>query len=265
MVNKAIVLVRNPFDSIVSFWNLMAGSSHTASLPTELFTTFADLWEKFIEHETQIWIGFHKFWLEAATKKIPILLVRYEDILANRDDVTRQMIDFMGETRAPVECLVEKSRTATLYKPRNKTNEGKAEQWFPQKERDAMRSVLRERLCAFGYEKDMELDCKGVTPLIRLTGTNEAGKVSAESCSSRELQHGVYMVSGSQPESSSESDDGLEHQQAHRLLGSRPTLTSHSPPNDYHYSSILMTVVVWRHCRHLGVPLSSTTGRTRPH
>jgi hypothetical protein len=33
----------------------MAGSSHTQSLPTELFETYADIWEKFAEHEMDIW------------------------------------------------------------------------------------------------------------------------------------------------------------------------------------------------------------------
>ena len=115
-MNKAILLVRNPFDSILSFWNLMAGSSHTTSLPTELFTTYADIWAQFIEHETGIWRGFHDYWLETAAKQIPILLIRYEDILANRDVVTRQMIEFLGEKRASVDCLLENSRNATLYK-----------------------------------------------------------------------------------------------------------------------------------------------------
>ena len=94
----------------------MAGSSHTTSLPTELFITYADIWAQFIEHETGIWRGFHDYWLETAAKQIPILLIRYEDILANRDVVTRQMIEFLGEKRASVDCLLENSRNATLYK-----------------------------------------------------------------------------------------------------------------------------------------------------
>jgi hypothetical protein len=147
-------------------------------------------------YASSIRTGFHNFWLDQATKQIPILLVRYEDILANRDDVTRQMIEFMGEKRAPVECLVENSRTATLYKPRNKTKEGKAEQWFSKAARDAMRTKLKTRLCEFGYEKDMDLDCSGITPIISLLpGTNKDGKVGA-SVRSRRVASGCACFVG---------------------------------------------------------------------
>ena len=49
-ISRAVVIVRNPLDVLVSWFNLMATNVHNYTLPDETFQTFSDLWEKFVEH-----------------------------------------------------------------------------------------------------------------------------------------------------------------------------------------------------------------------
>ena len=46
---RAILLVRNPLDSIVSLFNMVCTGSHNKSIHDEDFTKFASAWDDFID------------------------------------------------------------------------------------------------------------------------------------------------------------------------------------------------------------------------
>ena len=74
------MVVRSPIDAIVSLFNLTCTRSHNNSIIDEDFITFRDIWHDFIEEEIKGWALFHDFWLKA---KIPVHIIRFEDILTN--------------------------------------------------------------------------------------------------------------------------------------------------------------------------------------
>ena len=56
-VNKAILLVRSPLDSLWSFFNMMCTQSHNKSIPEEKMMggEMKEYWEMFVRDEIETW------------------------------------------------------------------------------------------------------------------------------------------------------------------------------------------------------------------
>ena len=74
---RAILLVRNPIDSITSLFNMVCTGTHSLSILDSDFKKFAHIWVDFLQNDISVWKDFHDFWIKA---KIPVHIVRYEDI-----------------------------------------------------------------------------------------------------------------------------------------------------------------------------------------
>ena len=79
-INKCILLVRSPLDSLWSFFNMMCTQSHNQSIPEDKITTLNRIWEIFVEDEIKTWGEFHEFWTRSP-QNVPTHIVRYEDLL----------------------------------------------------------------------------------------------------------------------------------------------------------------------------------------
>ena len=184
--------MRNPFDSIVSFWNLMVAASHIDSVPASFFTDFPKIWSKFIEHELGIWLGFYEYWLQklitntnssgngSGNGALPILVLRYEDVVDRREHVVPKLAAFLdlygyfdshvaaksaGKNKG-MECLLHRTLNASFYKPRSGKTAGSGEQHFPPELRVLVRKKCAPYLCRFGYGTEMALNCSGVDSLL---------------------------------------------------------------------------------------------------
>jgi len=74
---RAVLLVRNPIDSITSLFNMVCTGTHHRSIIDSDFKKFALIWMDFLQQDISVWKDFHDFWLKA---RIPVHIVRYEDI-----------------------------------------------------------------------------------------------------------------------------------------------------------------------------------------
>lgn len=94
--SRAILLVRNPYDAIDSYWNMNATKSHTKTLTEDVYERFRDVFEALVENEIKIWNRFNRYWMEEVD--IPVLLVRFEDLIQNPvRQLTRMMCFALGE------------------------------------------------------------------------------------------------------------------------------------------------------------------------
>ena len=116
------MLVRNPLDTLVSSFNMMATASHSNSVADSDFETFKAEWEEFCRLEMELWHEFHEFWLK---QPIAIHIVRYEDILENPNEHLRSLFQFILNvpyiSGSRVEALIQKASTEARpekYKPR---------------------------------------------------------------------------------------------------------------------------------------------------
>ena len=76
--DRAILLVRNPMDCIVSLFHMVCSGSHNYSIHDDDFKKFVKYWKDFVDMEFTVWDDFHKFWMISS---VPTYVVRYEDIL----------------------------------------------------------------------------------------------------------------------------------------------------------------------------------------
>ena len=89
---RAILLVRNPLDAITSLFNMVCTGSHNRSIQDSDFSKFAPTWAEFIEQDITVWKDFHEFWVNA---KIPVHIIRYEDIVANPEPTLKGLLEFI--------------------------------------------------------------------------------------------------------------------------------------------------------------------------
>ena len=103
---QAVVVVRNPFDTIVSYFNLYSIRNHTDSVPEEVYEKFADVWNFVVEENAKYIQKFFEFWMNQS-KTIPVYFVRYEDLMLNREETLRKLLCFMLNTKSIEGTLTE--------------------------------------------------------------------------------------------------------------------------------------------------------------
>jgi len=59
-MNRVILLVRNPFNCIDSYFNMTLTGMHDRSIEESEYTRFAEQWQEVVEREAIIWRDFHK-------------------------------------------------------------------------------------------------------------------------------------------------------------------------------------------------------------
>eukprot|EP01035_Chromulina_nebulosa_P033464 gene33464-44816_t len=104
LAQRVIVLVRNPFDSIESYFNMAMTSSHNRTLSSQAFETLRTIWSEFVPNESKVWFDFYSFWLPRS-EEVPVLFVRYEDLLTDAQAQKRRIDQFMSEGRPPRKYL----------------------------------------------------------------------------------------------------------------------------------------------------------------
>ena len=94
---RVIILVRNPFDAIVSYFNMVLTQTHTKSIKRSEFVKYEEIWREFVKEEIECWKEFYRQWL--AVEETPKLVLRYEDLVQNRREAVGKMVDFMRDLR----------------------------------------------------------------------------------------------------------------------------------------------------------------------
>lgn len=82
--SRIILLVRNPFDALLSYFHMGMTNTHHKNLNTKAFQSIRHIFREFIANESKIWNDFHDFWYSAHEQlNIPMYVVRYEDLNSN--------------------------------------------------------------------------------------------------------------------------------------------------------------------------------------
>mmetsp|Transcript_38087 Transcript_38087/g.43202 ORF Transcript_38087/g.43202 Transcript_38087/m.43202 type:complete len:344 (-) Transcript_38087:1057-2088(-) len=120
----AIILVRNPFDVIDSYFNMGATASQNSSIEETEYERFASHWNNFVNEKATIWAHFHQFWLSAP---IPCYIVRYEDLKESPKATIENVFKFLTSSDDLSESGLQKNvddyfadaeRKTAIYKPR---------------------------------------------------------------------------------------------------------------------------------------------------
>ena len=89
---RGILLVRNPINAIDSYFNMQLSANHEMSLDESQYERFSEIWNEHVLTEAKVWAEFHNYWLD---QKIPLLIIRYEDLLSHRDRELGRMYRFL--------------------------------------------------------------------------------------------------------------------------------------------------------------------------
>jgi len=106
---RIILLVRNPFDAIHSYFNMGLTNTHEGRLVDDLYSSLGELWEDMARNEAKVWAKFNTHWL---TRGLPVLVLRYEDLLLHTEEMLVRLVSFLEKT--PPEAV----RASALYMAR---------------------------------------------------------------------------------------------------------------------------------------------------
>ena len=96
--------MRNPLDAVVSVFNLFSTGSHDLSVGEDTYTRFSNCWADFVDQEVAIWNDFYKWWLAS---KIPVHIVRYEDLVKKPESVLTDLMQFILNVETLKDTRVE--------------------------------------------------------------------------------------------------------------------------------------------------------------
>lgn len=93
---RVILLVRNPWDAIESYFHMGLTGTHDKALHDEELAKLTDIWNEFVPNEARVWHDFHKWWCRwIFSTKLPVHIVRYEDLIHQRERTMTQIIRFL--------------------------------------------------------------------------------------------------------------------------------------------------------------------------
>jgi hypothetical protein len=61
--SRVILLVRNPYDAIDSYWNMCCTNTHTDSVSEEIYEKYSDKFQGLAQSEMRTWTMFMRYWL----------------------------------------------------------------------------------------------------------------------------------------------------------------------------------------------------------
>ena len=152
-----------PRSAIESHFNLMMTGTHTSTITDEVRGKYDALWEKMVMKEIAVWRAFHEYWLQ---QNIPLLVIRYEDLIRNTDLVLEKVIRFvleinnMGFFRDRInQCTREDIERLGSYKPRS-GGVGKSLKRYSPELLQKMNVGIYSTMEKFGYDEMLVPDPK---------------------------------------------------------------------------------------------------------
>lgn len=113
-IKRAVLLVRNPYDAIDSYWNLNTTKSHTQTLTDAVYEQFHDKFERLVRNEIHVWMNFHKYWLGGDECKVPVLVIRFEDLIQNPAAQLERIMKFSLDCQTEELASFWKNRIASV-------------------------------------------------------------------------------------------------------------------------------------------------------
>ena len=162
--NKSIVIVRNPLESAISWLNLLATHCHSSKCPfnfEELYPTYWDWWVKYIINHINNWMMI--MITEARERRLPILFLRFEDLVMNPEPELIKIMRFLidrddlsgtNAERRIKEVLSMGEQATQTYSLKDTTRRLNANiHRYTQDQQAWVKEKMKEVLHYFGYAK----------------------------------------------------------------------------------------------------------------
>ena len=116
--NKAIILVRDPFDSILAEFNRRSGG-HTGHASQEKFSREKGrFWKDFMRGKAKDWEDMNTDWI--INFQGPLLVIMYSDLIEKVEEQLRKILSFLSVsvTKEEMECAMK--RKEGIYRRKKK-------------------------------------------------------------------------------------------------------------------------------------------------
>jgi len=126
------------------------------------YARFADRWDGMLRNEIDVWMKFHRYWTSKVD--IPIIIVRYEDLLMHREETLRRVFLFLTdrpslegtEWEARIKALMASSGDQSgPYKPRS-GKIGASFRHYSEAQFQYILQTARLPLRGFGYDTETQ-------------------------------------------------------------------------------------------------------------
>lgn len=217
--NRVILLVRNPYDTILSYFHMGLTNTHNRILAPSAFHSLRSVWTDFIKNEAEVWRKFYSFWIDKAGQA-PTMIVRYEDLLADEKGTLSRIKTFLLEGKPPNGLArfipIDSAEGGGLHNEGNDTNNaeisapgysvkkrklGKAFETLTAEDVQIISHIVHDTAMLFGYQVNFS-DTAGSSNIQR--DTEADSHTAVDLCS---LSVEPMIVSTSQ-ESTPGTDDG---------------------------------------------------------
>jgi Sulfotransferase domain len=159
--SRAVLLVRNPLDIIVSQFMMSATLTHSKSCSNDFVNEFAEEWQWLVKSQALLWNEFFKYWIELSRqKKIPVHVIRFEDLLTKKKESMIGTFEFLQGLESTeglyigkrINDVLDAESAGTHYKPRS----GQANanlKYYSAEQLEYVKETCREYINFLGYSK----------------------------------------------------------------------------------------------------------------
>ncbi|CAI5733246.1 unnamed protein product [Hyaloperonospora brassicae] len=157
-VHKVILVVRNPWDALDSYFNMTLTNTHNQSVHESQYARFRERWDRLVRHEIDVWMKFYRYW--TTTVDVPVIVVRYENLLLHREETLRRVFLFLtGKETLEGTTWEQRIRDVVAtsgdhdgpYKPRS-GKIGASFRHFSDEQFEFIRTTANLPLRGFGYD-----------------------------------------------------------------------------------------------------------------
>lgn len=128
-----ILLIRDPFDTLLAEFNRRRSESHTGLASIEDFD--GPNWKHFIEKQSQDWHLFYKYYAETYSKD-QLFILQYEKLKANVFKELKEVSSFLGlHLKSSTKKCLEERKAGSNKRPKPKTD---LKQFFNQEQTELL-------------------------------------------------------------------------------------------------------------------------------
>ena len=119
--DRVILLIRDPFDTLIAEWNRLYSKSHTG-IASEKEVNNTEKWNEYISTQSKNWEDFYTYYIENY-KRNQLYILRYEKLKEDASLEMKQVVEFLGlNFDESVEACVNNTRVQLFKRPKSKKN-----------------------------------------------------------------------------------------------------------------------------------------------
>lgn len=103
----AIFIIRNPFDSILSYYHLLGNGHHSKKIKEDVLKSneVQEEFTRFVKKYSEKYNFYQELYITHAFGKVPSYIIKYEDFIKDKANETKKLFDFLFKFKIDEEYL----------------------------------------------------------------------------------------------------------------------------------------------------------------